>query len=232
MAISGRHCRSERAIVKTVRTSDLSLRGAKRRGNLGKALPFGTSHRKNGTHLRFVIARSEATWQSREGTPDLYRPPLKQCWPPRLVIARRPEADVAISGRHPRSVPAAVKTVLAPRFVIARRPEADVAISGRHCRSERAIVKTVRTSDLSLRGAKRRGNLAVLARITEKLRRIRPPERQSKHETVLCLPFDQQRKYCPVHRHDKRPAKKIVRASGRPRGWLYKAILCQKISLF
>ena len=98
MAISGRHCRSERAIVKTVRTSDLSLRGAKRRGNLGKALPFGTSHRKNGTHLRFVIAR-------------------------------RPEADVAISGRHPRSVPAAVKTVLAPRFVIARRPEADVVIS-------------------------------------------------------------------------------------------------------
>ena len=137
VAISGRHCRSERAIVKTVRTSVLSLRGAKRRGNLGKALPFGTSHRK-----------------------------------------------------------------------------------------------TARTSDLSLRGAKRRGNLAVLARITEKLRRIRPPERQSKHETVLCLPFDQQRKYCPVHRHDKRPAKKIVRASGRPRGWLYKAILCPKISLF
>ena len=200
MAISSRYCRSVRAIVKTVRTSDLSLRGgrrptwqsregtpdpyrpplkqcwppdlslrgAKRRGNLGKALPFGTSHRKNGTHLRFVIARSEATWQSREGTPDLYRPPLKQCWPP----------------------------------------------------------------DLSLRGAKRRGNLAVLARITEKLRRIRPPERQSRYETVLCLPFDQQRKYCPVHRHDKRPAKKIVRASGRPRGWLYKAILCPKISLF
>ena len=48
---------------------------------------------------------------------------------------------MAISGRHPRSVPAAVKTVLAPRLVIARRPEADVAISGRHCRSERAIVK-------------------------------------------------------------------------------------------
>ena len=62
---------------------------------------------------------------------------------------------MAISGRHPQSVPAAVKTVLAPRLVIARRPEADVAISGRHCRSERAIVKTVRTSDLSLRGGRR-----------------------------------------------------------------------------
>ena len=165
---------------------------------------------------------------------------------------------MAISGRHPRSVPAAVKTVLAPRLVIARRPEADVAISGRHCRSERAIVKTVRTSDLSLRGgrrptwqsregtpdpyrpplkrcwppylslrgAKRRGNLAVLARITEKLRRIRPPERQSRYETVLCLPFDQQRKYCPVHRHDKRPAKKIVRTPRRPCRELYKAISC------
>ena len=36
---------------------------------------------------------------------------------------------MAISGKHPRSVSAAVKTVLAPRFVIARRPEADVAIS-------------------------------------------------------------------------------------------------------
>ena len=121
MAISSRYCRSVRAIVKTVRTSDLSLRGGRR-----------------------------PTWQSREGTPDPYRPPLKQCWPPdlslrgakrrgnlgkalpfgtshrkngthlRFVIARRPEADVAISGRHPRSVSAAVKTVLAPRFVIAR----------------------------------------------------------------------------------------------------------------
>ena len=67
--------------------SDLSLRGAKRRGNLGKALtliahaivgertagPGGaltvrTSHRQNGKRFRFVIARSEATWQSREGT--------------------------------------------------------------------------------------------------------------------------------------------------------------------
>ena len=145
VAISSRYCRSVRAIVKTARTSDLSLRGAKRRGNLGKALPFGTSHRK-----------------------------------------------------------------------------------------------TVRTSDLSLRGAKRRGNLGkALPSSTNHCKKRQPPqqfnkspERQSRYETVLCLPFDQQRKYCPVHRHDKRPAKKIVRASGRPRGWLYKAILCPKISLF
>ena len=42
-------------------------------------------------------------------------------------------SDVAISGRHPRSVPAAVKTVLAPRFVIARRRSrrGNLAVPGR-----------------------------------------------------------------------------------------------------
>ena len=150
---------------------------------------------------------------------------VKTVLAPRLVIARRPEADVAISGRHPQSVPAAVKTVLAPRFVIAR---SEATWQSREGTPDpyRPPLKQCWPPDLSLRGAKRRGNLAVLARITEKLRRIRPPESQSRYETVLCLPFDQQRKYCPVHRHDKRPAKKIVRASGRSRGWLYKAISC------
>ena len=101
------------------------------------------------------------------------------------------------------------------------------AISGRHCRSERAIVKRHAPPICHCKEAGgRRGNLAVLARITEKLRRIRPPERQSRYETVLCLPFDQQRKYCPVHRHDKRPAKKIVRTPRRPCRELYKAISC------
>ena len=62
MAISGRYPRSVLAAVKTVLAP------------------------------RFVIARSEATWQSREGTPDPYRPPLKQCWPPDLSLrgGRRP----------------------------------------------------------------------------------------------------------------------------------------------
>ena len=89
MAISGRHCRSERAIVKTVRTPDLSLRGGRR-----------------------------PTWQSREGTAVRNGPPLNRHAPPICHCEER--SDVAISGRHPRSVPAAVKTVLAPRFVIAR----------------------------------------------------------------------------------------------------------------
>ena len=61
-------------------------------------------------------------WQSREGTPDPYRPPLKRCWPPDLSLrgGRRPTWQSREG--TPRSVPAAVKTVLAPRFVIARRP--------------------------------------------------------------------------------------------------------------
>ena len=98
---------------------DLSLRGAKRRGNLGKALPFGTSHRKNGTHLRFVIARrpeadvaiSGRHCRSERAIVKRYTPPICHC---------EERSDVAISGRHPRSVLVAVKTVLAPRFVIAR----------------------------------------------------------------------------------------------------------------
>ena len=96
------------------------------------------------------MAISERHCRSVRAIEKRHAPPICHC---------EERSDVAISGWHPRSVPAAVKTVLAPRLVIARRPEADVAISGRHCRSERAIVKTVRTPDLSLRGAKRRGNL-------------------------------------------------------------------------
>ena len=39
----------------------------------GDALAVCTSHRQNGKRFRFVIARSEATWQSREGTCSSYR---------------------------------------------------------------------------------------------------------------------------------------------------------------
>ena len=70
---------------------------------------------------------------------------------PRLVIARRPQADVAISGRHCPSERAIVKTATAPDLSL-RGGAADVAISGRHCPSERAIVKTATAPDLSLRG--------------------------------------------------------------------------------
>ena len=33
-----------------------------------QALPISSGRCSNGTHLRLVIARSEATWQSREGS--------------------------------------------------------------------------------------------------------------------------------------------------------------------
>ena len=78
----------------------IARRAQARRGNLGKALPFGTSHRQNGNRPRLVIARR----RSRRGN-------LGKALPfgtshrqngnrPRLVIARMAKPDVAISGRH------------------------------------------------------------------------------------------------------------------------------------
>ena len=66
------------------------------------------------------MAISERHCRSVRAIEKRHAPPICHC---------EERSDVAISGRHPRSVPAAVKTVLAPRLVIARRPEADVAIS-------------------------------------------------------------------------------------------------------
>ena len=100
MAISGRYCRSERAIVKTVRTSDLSLRGGRRptwQSREGTPDPYWPPLKRCWPPDLSLRGGRRPTWQSWEGTPDPHRPPLKQCWPPRLVIARRPEADVAIS---------------------------------------------------------------------------------------------------------------------------------------
>ena len=114
---------------------------AGRRGNLGKALPFGTSHRQNGNR-------------------------------PRLVIARRPQADVAISGRHFQFVQGTDKNV-----------PTNCVCSGAHCaavggfaalRMRRPLYGVerlagwqysghvfygMRPPSLSFRGAKRRGNL-------------------------------------------------------------------------
>ena len=105
---------------------------------------------------------------------------------PRFVIARRPTADVAISGRHSQFVPAAVKTLCT-----------DCVCSGAHCaavggfaalRMRRALAGSdrlagwqylryvfygVRPPSLSFRGAKRRGNLAGPGWITGKFRQNR-----------------------------------------------------------
>ena len=58
---------------------------------------------------RFVIARSEATWQSQVGTAVRNGPPLNRHAPPICHCEER--SDVAISGRHCRSERAIVKTV-------------------------------------------------------------------------------------------------------------------------
>ena len=98
--------------------SDLSLRGAKRRGNLGKAvtliahaivgertagpgdaLTVRTRHRQNGKRFRFVIARSEATWQSRSTRLNRGKAPAKMQLPSRDCTPRAlPRASR--SGRH------------------------------------------------------------------------------------------------------------------------------------
>ena len=65
-----------------------------------QALPISTGHCSNDTHLRFVIPRSEATWQSREGICSSYKPPLKWCAPIVSVAALRERHAVWQSLRH------------------------------------------------------------------------------------------------------------------------------------
>ena len=77
-------------------------------------------------------------------------------------------SDVAISGRHSQSVQAAVKTYRPIASVAAlteRLVQGYSTAQGHWC--------TARHPDVSLRGAKRRGNLAGPGWITGQLRRIR-----------------------------------------------------------
>ena len=64
---------------------------------------------------------------------------------PRFVIARRPQADVAILGRHCPSEQAIVKTATAPDLSL-RGGAADVAISGRHFQFVQGTDKNVPTN--------------------------------------------------------------------------------------
>ena len=141
-----------------VTAPELSLRGAKRRGNLGKALPIYTECRRTQSPPNLTAAALVAQGRrARENVAALTAQPLAAlppygCGVPLAGSERlaglqqgrysfygaRPPYLSLRGGRRPtwqsregtpRSVPAAVKTVLAPRFVIARRPEADVAIS-------------------------------------------------------------------------------------------------------
>ena len=109
-----------------------------------------------------------------------------KCKAHRFVIARRPKADVAISGRHCRPVPAAEKTYrpLASVAALTAQPLAALPPYGcgvpftggeRHGGLQYAphCLYGARLSDLSLRGAKRRGNFAVPMWIAGRLWRNR-----------------------------------------------------------
>ena len=80
---------------------------------------------------RLVILRSEATWESREGTADLERLSLKWHAPIASVAAVSDRLWQLQIWRYFR------RMCKAPKLVIARRPKADVAISGRQLRFRR-----------------------------------------------------------------------------------------------
>ena len=144
---------------------------AGRRGNLGKALPFGTSHRQNGNRPRLVIARSEATWQSREGTALRNEPSSKRQPPPTCHCE---EAQPTWQSREGTSssykVPIKTYQPIASVAALTAQPLAalppygcGVPLAG----SERLagwqysghVFYGMRPPSLSFRGAKRRGNL-------------------------------------------------------------------------
>ena len=100
--------------------------------------------------------------RTRHCTGEMNGPSLKWQMPPNCHCEER--SDVAISGRHSQSVQAAVKTYRPIASVAAlteRLVQGYSTAQGHWC--------TARHPDVSLRGAKRRGNLAVPGRIVGKL---------------------------------------------------------------
>ena len=99
--------------------------------------------------------------RTRHCTGEMNGPSLKWQMPPNCHCEER--SNVAISGRHSQSVQAAVKTYRPIASVAAlteRLVQGYSTAQGHWC--------TARHPDVSLRGAKRRGNLAVPGRITGK----------------------------------------------------------------
>ena len=100
--------------------------------------------------------------RARHCTGETNGPSLKWQMPPNCHCEER--SDVAISGRHSQIVQAAVKTYRPIASVAAlteRLVQGYSTAQGHWC--------TARHPDVSLRGAKRRGNLAVPGRIVGKL---------------------------------------------------------------
>ena len=121
----------------------------------GDALTVRTSHRQNGKRFRLVIARSKATWQSREGTSSSCKVSIK---------THRPIASAA-------AFPAQPLAALPPYgcgvpFTGSKRLWQSQVVE-RHRR-------TCKGFELSCEEANgRRGNLAVPGRITGHSRRKR-----------------------------------------------------------
>ena len=137
---------------------------------------------ENFTKLPVMRCRG-ADSRARRNAADPNRLSPKRHRPPDLSL-RGPKGAVAISGRHCRLVPAAVKTEPVPTGLVAAltaQPLAALPPYGcgvpftggeRHVRGNSTAGGhwcTSRSPDVSLRGAKRRGNLAVPGWFTGKV---------------------------------------------------------------
>ena len=142
MAISGRHCPSERAIVKTATAPDLSLRGGHRPTWQSRE---GTAFRNEPSSKRQPpptchCEEAQPTWQSREGTSSSYKVPIKTYQPIASVAALTAQPLAALPP-YGCGVPLAGSERLA-----------GWQYSGH-------VFYGIRPPSLSFRGAKRRGNL-------------------------------------------------------------------------
>ena len=142
VAISGRHCPSERAIVKTATAPDLSLRGGHRPTWQSRE---GTAFRNEPSSKRQPpptchCEEAQPTWQSREGTSSSYKVPIKTYQPIASVAALTAQPLAALPP-YGCGVPLAGSERLA-----------GWQYSGH-------VFYGMRPPSLSFRGAKRRGNL-------------------------------------------------------------------------
>ena len=155
MAISSRYCRSVRAIVKTARTSDLSLRGAKRRGNL--AVHAGTQESPGefaGAYLRLPRRACALLAMTREGGDcKLANAPLRMGKGPQACHCEAPQEPwQSREGTAVQYEPSKNGTHL--RFVIAR---SEATWQSREGTPDpyRPPLKRCWPPDLSLRGGRR-----------------------------------------------------------------------------
>ena len=153
--VGGRWC--------TSRSPDVSLRGAKRRGNLGKAVAVSpVAFPRCGRVLRDCHVGLRPPRNDKSKAFAILTVACTDC---KCVAGR----GMPLPALHKRFAQAAVKMVTAPTGPVAALSERPVGsnstVGGRWC--------TSRSPDVSLRGAKRRGNLAVPSRITGHSRRNR-----------------------------------------------------------